>query len=433
MKEAIIYPKFRWFVMVTMIIGVMAQGIIMIAPSPLIGEVAKYLDTELGLTTLTVMALWTVTVCIGGIIGGMVVDRIGIVKVYLVCGVLLILSAVLTPLVGPSLPAIIVLRLIGGLGTGPILTTIARMAAEWFPVKERGLITGVQGMCTALGVFVGFGLAPAAFTATHSWPVTMAWMSVPAIIFLGFSIILLFGPKAPELVVEEHEDAQAAAKDFKLALREPVIYLCVVYVFLFNWLIQAINDLTPGYFAVASPVGVGFGPVAAGQLMMAFQLVFMIGALLSGWLNDKIYKGNYRLQVMLAFIITGIYLFVRLPGVVGQGPNPLLLIIMLVSAFFLGQGISVIMAFIAKNYPEHITGKVGGMAMGLGLIGGTIGVSLGSAALTQTQNYQTSILIVTVIAVIGFFVAIALRKPAAFTNSADHVSKNKDSANFSSV
>jgi hypothetical protein len=61
--------------MITMLIGVTAQGIIMIAPSPLIGEVAKYLGTELGLTTLTVMGLWTVTVCIGGIIAGAVVDK----------------------------------------------------------------------------------------------------------------------------------------------------------------------------------------------------------------------------------------------------------------------------------------------------------------------------------------------------------------------
>jgi MFS family permease len=314
-----------------------------------------------------------------------------------------------------------VLRLIGGLGTGPIITTIARIAAEWFPVKERGLITGVNGMCTALGVFVGFGVSPAVFTATKSWPVTMVWMAVPAVIFLVFSIIMMFGPKAPELIMEEHENAYAANGDFKLALREPVIYLCVVYVFLYNWLIQGINDLTPGYFAVPSPTGVGFGPVVAGQLMMVFQFVFMVGALVSGWLNNKVYKGNYRLQVMLAFIGTAVYFFVEFPGVVGQGPNPLLLITMMVAAFFLGQGISVIMAFISINYPEHITGKVGGMAMGLGLIGGTIGVSCGSAALSQTHTYQVSILIVTIVAIIGFCVAAALKKPKAFAHRHNNI------------
>ena len=69
-------------------------------------------------------------------------------------------------------------------------------------------------------------------------------------------------PKSPEMIAEEHEDANAAKNDFKLALGEPIIYLCIVYVFLFNWLIQGINDLTPGYFAIPAPVGVGFGSTA---------------------------------------------------------------------------------------------------------------------------------------------------------------------------
>ncbi|MBI5584810.1 MAG: MFS transporter [Deltaproteobacteria bacterium] len=410
------YPKFRWLVMVTMIIGVVAQGVIMIAPAPLIGEVARYLNRELGLVTFTVMGLWTVTVCIGGIIGGAVVDRLGIVKVYLVCGVLLILSTVLIPVVGPNLPLIIVLRLVGGLGTGPILTTISRLAAEWFPLKERGLITGVQGMSVALGVFVGFGVAPAVFEVTRSWPLTMAWMALPAIVFLCFTIAMILGPKAPELINEEKEDPLAGERDFKLALKEPSIYLCVVYVFLFNWLIQGINDLTPGYFAVSPPIGIGWGPVTAGKLMMIFQLVFMIGSLISGWLHDQVYRGNTRLQVMVAFVLTGVYFFVKFSGVIGRGPNPLLLTIMMVTAFFMGQGIATIMAFIARNYPEHITGKVGGMSMGLGLIGGVIGIGCGSLALTRTQTYEVSILIVTVVAIIGFFVAMALKRPKAFAH-----------------
>jgi MFS family permease len=99
---------------------------------------------------------------------------------------------------------------------------------------------------------------------------------------------------------------------------------------------------------------------------------------------------------------------------------------LILSAFFLGQGIATVMAFIYKSYPEHITGKVGGMSMGLGLIGGTVGVSAGSIALTKTHNYQASIIIVTVIAIIGFFLAIALRKPKAFARLHDDIPKNRD-------
>jgi MFS family permease len=415
MSEAIQYPKFRWFVMIAMIVGVIAQGVIMIAPAPLIGEVAKYLGRELGLVTFTIMGLMTVTVCLGGMVGGAIVDKVGVAKVYLVCSILLIASAVFIPLAGKNLGVIILLRLIGGAATGPIITTISRLSAEWFPVEQRPVITGVQGMAFAFGVFVGFGMSPAVFASTQSWPVTMVYMAIPAGIFLLMSLVMVFGPKAPEMILEEHEDPHAGERDFKLALKDPVIYLMVAYIFFFNWLIQGINDLTPGYFAIAAPVGVGFGIMAAGQLMMIFQGIFMIGALVSGWLNRYVYRGNTKLQVMLAYILTGVYFFVKFTGVTGQGPNPLLLVVMGISAFFMGQGISTIMGFIAKSYPEHITGRVGGMSMGLGLIGGVIGVGFGSTALTKTGNYQASVSIVTIVAILGFVVAMWLRRPKPFS------------------
>jgi len=236
-------------------------------------------------------------------------------------------------------------------------------------------------------------------------------MGIPAVIFFLFSLVMFFGPKAPEIILEQHEDPHAGDKDFKLALKDPAIYLMVVYIFLFNWLIQGINDLTPGYFAIAAPVGVGFGPLTAGKLMMIFQGIFMVGSLVSGWLNRYVYKENTKAQVMLAFILTGVYFFVKFSGVTGQGPNPLLLLIMGITAFFMGQGIATIMGFIAKTYPEHITGRVGGISMGLGLIGGVIGVGAGSSALAKTGTYQASIWIVTIVAIVGFVVAVMLRKP----------------------
>ncbi|MBI5601957.1 MAG: MFS transporter [Deltaproteobacteria bacterium] len=417
MNSTIQYPRFRWFALITMVVGVVAQSIIMIAPAPLIGEVAKYLGRELGMVTFTVMGLWTVTVCLGGIAGGAIVDKVGVAKVYFVCSIFLIVSAVFIPFAGKNLGAIILLRLIGGAATGPILTTISRLTAEWFPSEQRPIITGFQGMAFALGVLIGFGLAPAVYTSTESWPMTMVYMAVPAGIFLILSLVMVFGPKAPEVILEEHEDRQAGDRDFKLALKDPVIYLMVAYVFLFNWLTQAVNDLTPGYFALAAPVGVGFGITVAGQLMMMFLAMYMIGSLVSGWLNRYVYRRSTRLQVMFAFILSGIYFFVKFSGVTGSGPNPLLLVIMAITAFFMGQGIPTIMGFIAKNYPEHITGRVGGMSMGLGLIGGVVGIGFGSSALTKTGTYHASILIVTIVAVIGFVVAWWLRKPGIFEQS----------------
>ena len=45
------YPAFRWYVLFAVIVATLAQGMILIAPTPLVGEIAKTLGVDLGTTT----------------------------------------------------------------------------------------------------------------------------------------------------------------------------------------------------------------------------------------------------------------------------------------------------------------------------------------------------------------------------------------------
>ena len=72
------------------------------------------------------------------------------------------------------------------------------------------------------------------------------------------------------------------------------------------------------------------------------------------------------------------------------------------------------MSFIANNYPEHITGSVGGFTFGLAVFGGTFGVAAGSAALHITGMYNVSIIIVGVVAVIGAIAGFGIKPVKIF-------------------
>jgi hypothetical protein len=63
------------------------------------------------------------------------------------------------------------------------------------------------------------------------------------------------------------------------------------------------------------------------------------------------------------------------------------------------------------SYPNEIQGKIGGTTMGLGIIGGTVGVAVGAAALHTTGAYRVSVLIVFAVAIIGAIAGIFLKKP----------------------
>ncbi|MBP2656363.1 MAG: rane protein, major facilitator superfamily [Firmicutes bacterium] len=177
--------------------------------------------------------------------------------------------------------------------------------------------------------------------------------------------IVAFGPKPPKFAddvgcqVAEHSD-----NDFKLAVGHVVTWFCVIGIFINSWANQAFNDLTPGFLAIDAPVDLGMGPMTAGKYMMIYQLAFMVGSVLCGIIMKKVFNGNARPVLLIASVFAAVFaLSVKLPLVYSNSTT--LLICLVLTGLFLSTINPTIQAFIAMSYPKRITGKVGGMAMGI--------------------------------------------------------------------
>ena len=409
------YPKYRWFVLVTMFFATVGQGMVLISPSPLVGPISEQLKLSLGQTTGLVMVTFTLFVALSGIAGGMVVDKIGLPKTYIISLIFMIVGAFLMPVVGNSVAAIVVLRVIQGIGAGPVIATIAKMAADWFPVSERGIVTGIQGAALSLGIALGFAVGPRIFIATGQWQMAIAGMASVSIVALILSIVFAFGPKPP-ISHDIQQDSAAlseSGKAFQLAVKQRAFFAGLAGSFALSWVQQAYNDLTPGNIAVDAPIGLGLGPIVSGQIMAVYQLAFMIGSFACGFILQKIFKGKADKLVRTAFLITAVFcLSVLLPGV--HQNQTILTVCLVIAGFFMGMPNPSIMAFIATAYPESITGRVGGTSLGISIFGGTIGVAVGSVALHTTGMYKISIIIVGVVAVIGAISSMGLKAPQVF-------------------
>jgi MFS family permease len=414
MSTTVIYPRFRWFVLLTLFIVTVAQSIVLISPAPLIGIISKTLGISLGETTGITMGTFTFFVAISAIIGGAIIDRIGVIRVFLGSLCLLIIGSLLVPVIGASVGGMIALRIIEGCGAGPIMAAVSAVAAQWFPAQERSIVTGVQGMSFGLGIALGFIAAPAIFEGTGNWQTAMAGMSVVSIVGLILSLFVVFGPKAPVVNSLEICDVSSGnASEFKLALGQIATWSGILCIFLFSWLNQAFNDITPGYLAIESPVGLGLGPMEAGKIMMIYQIAFMVGAVVSGIVTEKLFGGRAKPVVLISFLVTAVFTFsVKLPAVYSNQST--LLTCLIIAGFFMAWVNPQVMAFVAKNYPEQITGKVGGLILGIGIFGGTAGVAAGSTALHTTGFYLVSITIVSVVAIVGGIVTLGLNPPKAF-------------------
>jgi MFS family permease len=399
-------------VLITFLVLQISTTLISISPAPIIGDIAKSLNMSLGATTGAVMGVVNLVIAIACIIAGFLIDRFGFVKMLLVGAVLMIIPTAALPFFGDSFPILMIVRIIQSLGNGPVYASIAMIAALWFPPHQRGIVTGLQGSAVTLGFAIGFVTTPLAFESVGTWQVALAWQSVSAVIGLMLAIVLLFGPKAPgqpQVGAFDHV-ALSEKGDFKLVMRQPVSWVGIAIIFCVIWVMAAFLDLTPGYFAIDPPTGVGYGRMMAGKLMMTVQIAFIFGSAATGFVLEKVFKGVVRPVITIGYLIFAVFAVSILWPTVYKNMS-VLVVCLVVAGFFQAWVVPNIFAFISKHYPARIAGKLQGSWFGIGQFGGAVGVAVGATALHNTGNYRMSIVIVGVVSVIGFILAQFLKPP----------------------
>jgi len=71
------YPKYRWFVLMAMIIITAFGHSVCIGAAPLVGEISKTFGTSLGETTAMSMMAYMLAAAVSCILSGFIIDKIG--------------------------------------------------------------------------------------------------------------------------------------------------------------------------------------------------------------------------------------------------------------------------------------------------------------------------------------------------------------------
>lgn len=396
----------------TVTFGYFAAGVFLIIFAPILGVAAQEFGITIGEATLLLITTFVFANAVATIASGPLIDRIGVRPCIIAGGILTVLAALSMPVLGGSLVGVVTMRVLLGVGFGPISACVSAVAARWFPPPERGLVAGVQGSGIALGIGLTFGAMPAAMQAYHgNWRAGMSWFAIIALIGLVLCLLTLL--RKEPVVAEPATGQGGAASDFKLALRQPAFYIGAASMLGFAWIMNAFNSLTPAYLAVPAPLGIGMGSMAAGKLMAGVQLGMIIGSVVAGVLVGKVFKGNARPVLVVGFLFAAVFMLsVRFPFV--NGNSTVLALCLFLAGFFesfIAPGVS---TFIAVHYPYQIVGRVFAISFGLCLFGGTIGVAVGGTILHYTNSFQWPITVVSLVALIGVVVSALLKPPAAF-------------------
>jgi MFS family permease len=426
MKECIVtevvYPKFRWFVLIAYVVVTTSTAFSMIAPAPLIGEIVKTMGIDPGVATAATMMSFNLFMGVFAFIGGYLLDKIGVSRMWIICLAAVAAGSLLVPVIGTTIPGLVICRLLHAAGTGPIMASIAAISSQRFKPGERTYVAAFQGFSVAFGVALGLSAVPRILAITGNWISALAWTSVFPIVAIIFGLIVLFGPQ-PQVVHASASDigaGKASSGDFKVALAYSTIYVLALMGLIDSWCQRTYDGMMPGFYAVASPTGLGLGAMGAVKLSLA-PIFMMAGALVAPFVNDVIFRGNPKPTIFTGLSISAVAIL-TVQKLTPNSGDFMLIGIPCVVLFFSSFVNPTIFGYVAKHYPSTIAGRLGGFVMFFFVFGSTFGLGISSYLLSKTHSYSTPFLLLAVVTFLGAVTVLFLKPPKGFEPTQEHAS-----------
>ena len=133
------YPNTRWLMLAAVIVGQVMIGATIICYAPILGIVAKKIGVTVGEITAAAMGTVIMASAFSSILSGLILDKFGVARSITIGALITTIGVLLTPVFDNSIRQIIIVRLITGIGFGPVSACTSTVAAQWFPVEKRQL------------------------------------------------------------------------------------------------------------------------------------------------------------------------------------------------------------------------------------------------------------------------------------------------------
>jgi MFS family permease len=409
MEEKEMYSGYRWLMLLATCIAVMSCYIDMIAYAPILGEIAKGMQLDMGAATNLMMGFVLATACVL-IWGGTVSDKYGITFAQVLGLLCATVPATFMPWIGHSYGPVFVSRLIQGASVGFVFATIGPVMALWFPPKQQGIAGGLMIGSLAVGSAIGVVTSPAVYGATGSWQTTVAILSLLGWVAIIFSLIVTRRPPSAKVVEAVTQVMQSAAGKltFGQALKLPVTWIGSFMMVCNAWGLYCLYNLVPPYLAAPAPMGIGMGPGKAGALSLAVTVIGIFAMILGGVFFDKVTKGKAKPAIIIGFVLTGVFTYLILsPGVYSS--MGLLVICLLIAGWGVPFQNPSVSAFIAMNYPPNIVGSMVGWWFGFATFGGALGLYLGGKSIAATGSFHLAITMISLACIAGLILSFFVK------------------------
>ncbi|MFY4776080.1 MFS transporter [Metabacillus sp. RGM 3146] len=336
----------------------------------------------------------SIGMAVGALVFGLLSDRIGRKKVFLITLLLFSIGSGLSAL-SASLSIFLVLRFFIGMGLGGELPVASTLVSESAPLNERGRIVVLLESFWAFGwllaAIISYFVIPSA-----GWRIAMLITAVPALYTIYLRRKL---PDSPEYI--KVKEKSSILENMKTVWGKPytaqtvmlwILWFCVVFSYygMFLWL--------PSVMILK-----GFSLVKSFQYVLIMTLAQLPGYYSAAWLIERLGR-KFVLVVYLAGTAISAFIF-------GNADSLIMLIVsgMLLSFFNLGAW-GALYAYTPEQYPAEVRGSGVGMAASFGRIGGILGPLTAGYLVGMKASIGTIFTIFCAAVLIGAFTVLLFGK-----------------------
>ena len=313
---------YRWVVLLAYMFMISVNQMMWITFAPITTDAVKFYnvsDLKIGLLSMIFMIVYLVV----SIPASWIIDTYGIRKGVGAGAILTGIFGMMRGLVADNYNLVLIAQIGIAAGQPFLLNAITKVAARWFPIKERATASGLGTLSMYIGILLGMILTP--YLVTGRGIAGMLYLDGIAslIAVVIFFILVKEKPATPPCSAEQEERA-LAIDGLKLIFRKRDFNRLLIIFFIG---LGVFNAVTTWIEQILSPNG--FSAVQAGLTGGLMIIGGVVGALVIPLLSDFYKKRTLFIVIALAGST------ISLVGVTFATNYPLLLISGAAFGFFL--------------------------------------------------------------------------------------------------
>ena len=289
------YP-YRWVVLASfMLIGAMSQ-VLWITFAPITIEAARFYGTSdlmIGVLSMSFMVVYVVI----AIPSAWAIDTWGLRAAVGLGAALTAVFAVTRGVFGSSFPLVLASQVGLAVGQPFILGSITKVAARWFPAKERATASGLGTLALYLGILAAMGLTPT-LTIHHGVKNTLLIYGVATLI-AAIAFFALFRERPPTPAGDDDRALMLDGLKQMLRQKDFILLMAIFFVGL-----GIFNGVSTWIETIIRPRG--FTIAQAGTLGALMLIGGIVGALAIPILSDWRRRRRVFIIVALAGMIPGL-------------------------------------------------------------------------------------------------------------------------------